>query len=338
MTCPSSRRLTAASTGEDIAAELHAETCARCRAELDAMTQLVDLARRIPGPPGLSPERRAAIRAGVLATAELAPRTTVRRMAPRLGKAAIAATVLATAAAIGVATWGVRDARKPAVAVRSRGALAPPAAPPPARPSPPPPAAPPDPQVASVTPRAAAPHRVAAAPGGARDPRSPAPPPDGTSTIDARNAAPVQVVAGDTTVRVASSQVEVTSRRGVVTMVRVLAGAAQIEQTGHVQILAAGEIWVRPDEPPRQTPEASFQAFERGWAALRLGHDADAIAAFDQADDPGIVEDASYWAAIACARAGHKLEAARRLRGFLARFPTSARRDAAHTALAQLAP
>ena len=29
MTCPSSRRLTAASTGEDIAAELHAETCAR---------------------------------------------------------------------------------------------------------------------------------------------------------------------------------------------------------------------------------------------------------------------------------------------------------------------
>jgi hypothetical protein len=336
MTCPFSRRLTAASTGEDIAAELHAETCARCRAELDAMIELVDLARRLPAPSALSPERRAAIRAGALATAELAPRAPVRAT-PRLRRVAIAAGVLAAAAAIAVATWDARDALKPAVAVRVAAEVPPP----PVAPKAPPPAAPmpaPDPQIADVAPAAAAPHQIAAAPRVAPDPRSPALPPEGTSTIDAHTAAPVQLVAGDTTVRVASSTVEVTSRRGVVTMVRVLAGAAQIEQTGHVQILAAGEIWVRPDEPPRQTAEASFEAFERGWAALRLGHYADAIAAFDQADDPGVVEDAAYWAAIACARAGHRTEAARRLRGFLARFPTAARVEAARGALAQLAP
>ena len=343
MTCPSRRRLTAASTGDDLAAELHAETCARCRAELDAMTALIDLARRMPAPPALSAERRAAIRAGALATAELAPRPPVRRMAPRRRAAAIAFTMAAAAAAIGVAAWDARDALHPEVAMRGQAPAPAPTPAPPTTPEATPPAAPapepePDPQLADMAAPVAAPRRVAAAPSVASAPRSPAPPLDGTSTIDARDAAPVEVVAGDTMVRVASSKVEVTSRHGVVTMVRVLAGAAQIEQTGHVQILAAGEIWVRPDEPPRQTAEASFQAFELGWAALRLGRYADAIAAFDQADDPGVVEDAAYWAAIACARADHKAEAARRLRGFVARFPTSARLEAAHRALAQLAP
>jgi redox-sensitive bicupin YhaK (pirin superfamily) len=188
----------------------------------------------------------------------------------------------------------------------------------------------PPPQIAQIAPRARPP--VLAAPNVATGL------PDGASTIDARNRDPVHLVAGDTAVDIAASKVEVTSRRGVVTMVRVFAGAAEIRHTGRRQILSAGEIWVRPETPPHATAEASLEAFATGWIALRAGHYSAAIAAFDRADDPVAAEDAAYWAAIASARAGATGDAVRRLRKFVAQFPTSSRADAARRTLARLAP
>jgi TolA-binding protein len=347
MMCPSHHRLTAASAGEDLEAELHAETCARCRAELDALTALVDLARQLPEPPALPADRRAAIRAAALATAELSARPAApRRAPPRLRPALGAAAACAAAAAIAIAAWHTREAIAPSAALT----VPPPVAEPSAAPAPTrapnavasaaAPAQTPEqaPAPAASTPRAAAsepPRIAAAAPEPARKPPAFH---DTTSTIDARNTEPVSLVSGDTTVHVADSQVEVTSRGGVVTAVRVLAGHARIEQRGHAQIIATGEIWVRPDQPPRATPAASLQSFADGWTALRANHYADAIAAFDRADDPVIVEDAAYWAAIASARSGDRVGAGRRLRDFLARFPTSSRLDAARHALAHLGP
>jgi TolA-binding protein len=159
---------------------------------------------------------------------------------------------------------------------------------------------------------------------------------NGTATIDARNAAPVRVVTGDTKVNIASSKVEVSSRGGVVTMVRVFAGSAQVDYSGKRQVVVAGDVWVRPAEPTATAGE-SLHAFEQGWAALRASQYAEAIAAFDRARDPVVAEDAAFWAAIASSRAGDRASAARRLRDFMTRFPGSTRSDAARQALARLA-
>jgi hypothetical protein len=85
-------------------------------------------------------------------------------------------------------------------------------------------------------------------------------------------------------------------------------------------------------------PAVPVTAFQRGWIALRGAHYAEAIAAFDQATEPTVAEDAAYWAAIASARAGDRADAARRMTAFVAKFPGSTRISDARTLLARLAP
>jgi TolA-binding protein len=85
-------------------------------------------------------------------------------------------------------------------------------------------------------------------------------------------------------------------------------------------------------------PPVPVTAFQRGWIALRDAHYAEAIAAFDQATEPAVAEDAAYWAAIASARAGDFAAAARRMTAFVAKFPGSTRISDARTMLVRLAP
>ena len=79
--------------------------------------------------------------------------------------------------------------------------------------------------------------------------------------------------------------------------------------------------------------DGAVAAFHEGWVALHAKRYADAIAAFDRATDPAVVEDATFWAAIAAQRAGNIDEARKRLADFLARFPDSPRADRAREVL-----
>lgn len=339
MTCPSRHRLAAASAGEDTAAELHAETCARCRAELTAMAAVVQLARAAPAPV-LTSSRRTELRTEVLAACDAAGPATRR---PR-GGAVVAAAAIA-AVVVAVAWYGGSTSRSRGVAAPPRqaglaapdtgsaartagsdaSALGAPHSPRGARPAAP-----------SLTNAPAPPVRPTAVP--PSPPRAIATVADGRSTIDARDTAPVRVVSGDTAITVASSKVELTARAGAVTKVHVIVGSAEIELRGRRTTVFAGDVWVRPATSPRTLAAMAMTAFERGWIAFRAARYGEAIAAFDQAQDPVIAEDAAYWAAIASARAGDRVSAARRLRAFTARFPTAMRADDARRALARLDP
>jgi len=336
MMCPSRHRLAAASAGEDTAAELHAETCARCRAELTAMAAVVRLARAVPAPV-LTASRRTELRTEVLAACDAAVPATRR---PR-GGAVVAAAAAIAAVVVAVAWYGgstsrsrgiTAPPRQAGLAVPDTGSAASPASsdasapgaprsPRGARPASPAPTNPPSPAAVRPSP-----------------PRAIATVADGRSTIDARDTAPVRVVSGDTAITVASSKVELTSRAGAVTKVHVIIGSAEIELRGRRTTVFAGDVWVRPAPAPRPLAAMAMTAFERGWIAFRAGRYGEAIAAFDQAQDPVIAEDAAYWAAIASARAGDRVSAARRLREFTARFPTAMRADDARRALARLGP
>ena len=346
MSCPSRARLAAAGAGEDITAELHAESCPRCCAELEAMATVVRVARAAPTP-ALSAERRARIAALAMAMAGAEPSAPHRRAPRRRWIGALA--VAAIAAAVAIAAFPRRE--QPAPPATGGIAAAPSAVAPPGRAraaDEPRAAAPPatEPRLTDAAPgsAAAAPHRsiAAAAPSSrphAATARPPvAPPRDGTATFDARITAPVQVVAGDTSLRIAGSKAEVTAHGGTVTMVRVFAGSVEVVHAGTRQIVETGEIWVRPDAPPAEAEAASLHAFEQGWIALRELRDRDAVAAFDRAVDPVVAEDAAYWAAVASERSGDRSAAARRLHAFLARFPASVRAGDARRALARLEP
>ncbi len=348
MRCPSRHRLAAASAGEDTAAALHAETCAHCRAELTAMAAVVRLAREAPAPP-LTASRRTAIRTEVLAACDIAGPGT--RRSHRGAAAAIAAMV------VGLAWYGRSTSHGPGIAARPRPAeVTAPTAPNTgraARPAGGDASALVDPRVDPRSPHGAHSGAPAAAPPLTNTPVpapvhpatvSPSAPlaiatvADGRATVDARNTAPVRVVSGDTAIRVASSKVELTSRGGAVTKVHVIVGSAEIDLRGKRTIVFAGDVWVRPAPSPRALAATAMTAFERGWVAFRAARYNEAIAAFDQAQDPVIAEDAAYWAAIASARAGDRSSAARRLRDFTARFPAAMRADDARRTLARLDP
>jgi TolA-binding protein len=161
---------------------------------------------------------------------------------------------------------------------------------------------------------------------------------DGALAIDARGRAPVAIVARDIRIAIAAARAEVTAHQGAIATVRVFAGSVEIDDRGRRVVVASGDLWTAPAEARDDQREASARAFRDGWAALRAGRDADAIAAFDRATDPAVAEDAAYWAAITSERTGDRADAARRLRDFIARFPTSPRIGAARAALDRVAP
>lgn len=328
MSCPANHRLAAASVGEDIEAELHAETCETCRAELAAMASVVELARRAPVPK-LTADRRAMLAAMVMAESDTAP--SAPQVQPRRFARVAAVVALAAAAIVVVIVWPNR----PAPSVASAPETAAPSSPRGTASSSAPRTAQPAPACVEAatettpTPAPTAPaDQVAVA---TRPPQPTTPLPDGRVTIDARNVAPVRVAAGDTAVQIAASKVEVTARSGVVAMVRVFAGSAEIVHSGQRVVVVAGDVWVRPTGSVD-----AMRTFEQGWRALRATRYREAIAAFDRANHPVIAEDAAYWAAIAAGRAGARADAESRLHRFMLQFPKSKRLDDARRQLEAL--
>jgi TolA-binding protein len=318
MSCPSEARLAAAASGEDPQVIEHSRECLRCRAAVMEQRQLLSSVRQL-AKPALRPERRAALAAEVMAASDFAtPRWRGERV---MG---IAATVVAMAAV----TTLVVASRPPAGEVPHR------------------------PEVASHDEPAtksaqrtrldpvAAPQRAAIIGKGAVYARQQRGDDDvitlrdGEVSVDATDAEPVVVVAGDTRVMIAASRAKVVARRGVIVTTHVFAGTANVTTNGRSQVIDAGDVWMRPPEP-KPIPEStdSLAAFRRGWEALRAQQHDEAIAAFDRATDPVVAEDAAFWAAIATERAGDKAGAATRLRDFLERFPQSPRAETARAAL-----
>jgi hypothetical protein len=153
---------------------------------------------------------------------------------------------------------------------------------------------------------------------------------DGALTIDARNRAPVSVVVGDATFAVANGRVKIVASGSVIVSAHVFSGSVErIDAAVHATI-EAGEAWTPPPGP-----KTSLAAFRAGWQALREGRNSDARSAFVLATDPVVVEDATFWAAVAAERAGDD-DAAARYDAFAVQFPDSAHVDAARAAAARL--
>src|SRR5204863_1152257 len=91
----------------------------------------------------------------------------------------------------------------------------------------------------------------------------------------------------------------------------------------------------KPAKPPAPAPD-TVSAFAAGWIALRAGDYLEARDDFDRATDPSVIEDATFWAAVAAARAHHTDEAAGRYRAFLERFPDSPHATAARSYITRL--
>jgi TolA-binding protein len=365
MSCPSGARLAAAASGEDRAAADHAATCSSCAAALAREQATRALAAGAPAI-RLGSARRAAMRASLLARSDAMfvpgqPRADRRRAVVGLGLVAAAAVI---AIALGVAGHARSNAADPV----ARGSAGPgsPAAPiaPAASGGTPGTSAP---EIVREAPRAAS-ADLSGPPQGAALTRGAAPTQgaaiesrgarlqqdgdavrvtDGAVTIDARGRRTTEVRIGAARVTVADAQVRVVARASQLLQVKVLAGSAEVAVARQVWIVDVGEVWraplpapppplppapaPRPVEPPARS--AAVDAFRIGWEALSAGRHADAIAAFDRATDPRVREDASYWAAVAAARAGDDQDARRRLRAFLAAFPSSPRAAEARAAL-----
>lgn len=74
---------------------------------------------------------------------------------------------------------------------------------------------------------------------------------DGTITVDGRDRRPVEITAGDTRVRVGDARVAVRARHGVIVMVTVIAGSAEISRDGQRQRIDTGLVW-EPPAPPAE--------------------------------------------------------------------------------------
>ncbi len=334
MACPAPARLAAAASGADVLATEHAALCTECASSIAAQRDLAAHARATLRPPApLSDARRRALAAEVMAHADSDDMV-----------GASAADVPSVRRNILIAVGALAAAALVLVVIEQRG----------------PRAFAPTIELAAFEPtQPITEHQTAALDPAPADERRPAELVSrgadfvreqrdwadvitlrsGELAIDARNREPVTVIAGDTRVRIAKARVTVVARNSVIVTTHVFAGSAELTRGSHRQVLSTGEIWTPPSQPAEPTsPTASLDAFRTGWKALHAERYADAIAAFDRATDPVVLEDATFWAAIACERAGKPDEAARRLRSFIERFPASPRLDTARAALARVRP
>lgn len=147
---------------------------------------------------------------------------------------------------------------------------------------------------------------------------------EGTITIDSRATRDVDLRVATSVVHIADAKVRVQVRRGAILSVAVIAGSAEIETPQRRYVIAPETVWY--SQPAEEN--IAVRAFREGWIALREGRNADAIAAFDRATDRSVAEDASYWAAVAAARAGDPAATAR-FAAFLRAFPSSPHASAA---------
>jgi hypothetical protein len=325
VSCPSSARLAAAASGEDLAASEHLGDCASCRAVVSEQRELIVAARLMRVPP-LRVEHRRLLAAEVMARSELEDAQRPWRGGRVM---AIAASFVAAAAMIMLV-----------IATRELGSAMP-------QPS----------EVASIDEPAIEIAGVArldpvlrSAPGSLRAAVSSVGADfararrgdldivtlrDGEVSIDATDREPVTIVSGDTRVTIAGSRAKIVARGGVIVTTHVFAGTAQVTANGRSLVVDGGDVWMREPEVNRDEHRIadSLAAFRTGWEALRAHHHPQAIAAFDRATDPVVAEDATFWAAIATERAGDSEGAAVRLRRFLELFPSSPRAEAARAAL-----
>lgn len=327
MKCPSLGRLAAAASGEDALAVAHAAGCARCGALLAEQQDLLAAARRIRTPQ-LSEDRRRRLAAEVIAGADVAaePRWhggRVMAAAGGLTAAGLAAVVLASLASmagpgapdLAEALPGAGEPTTVDVSVVAHEDVV----------------APPLHRFAEVVANGADYARNADADRDVVQLR------DGELAIDARDRDPVTIVAGDTSVVISRSSAKVVARGGVIVTAQVFAGTAEVTAHGRRRVVDEGEVWVPSKHAVAPVASTGFDAFRGGWQALREARYAEAIAAFDRATDPGVAEDAAFWAAIACERAGQLDDAARRLQAFVDKFPASPRQEAARAALLRVA-
>ncbi len=160
----------------------------------------------------------------------------------------------------------------------------------------------------------------------------------GELIVDARATRPVRVSAGAAHVVVRDARVAIASHGGSISQVSVFAGSVEVIAGGRTTVIDAGETWSLPAASPAgRVPGKTMGtgAFREGWAALREGRHADAIAAFDRAADEAVAEDAMYWSAVAAERSGDREDAGRRYRRVIELFPESPRAADAATALAR---
>ncbi|MBC7973388.1 MAG: tetratricopeptide repeat protein [Myxococcales bacterium] len=92
---------------------------------------------------------------------------------------------------------------------------------------------------------------------------------------------------------------------------------------------------------PRAMPRSlGQQAFDDGWAAMRRNDFTEAANIFERAvavtSEPHVIEDATFWRAVALARKGEVVTAAHVLTAYLRAYPDSARTGEARVVLGWL--
>jgi len=338
VSCPAFERLAAAASGEDEAILSHLDDCADCQQIVEEQGAMRLLASQAPTP-RLSAARREELGAEIMARADWMP-VHRRRMVPLVGAGLAVAAAVAIAFGLGAFN---RTSGEP-VDVATITAAEPNREPvPPLTVTPIAPRETSDEVVVVVTPRPTTvlAERTARAKleGTADYSRKVTADHEivrlasGELTVDADDAAarPVHIVTGDTTLAFKRARVKVVATKGAIAQVSVFAGTAEITVNGATQVIEAGMVWERP-----ATPADSSVAFQEGWAALREGRNADAIAAFDRAIDPVVAEDALYWGAIASERTEDAAGAKQRYELLLEKFPSSPRAKKVKKALARL--
>ncbi|MEO8703809.1 MAG: hypothetical protein ABI867_27410 [Kofleriaceae bacterium] len=328
----------------------HLASCARCRELVDEQQAVRSLAIRVPSPPALASDRRAALAAEVAAradaAADFAPRwwrsRTVLAAGLAVAAAAIVAVVLSTRRTDTPPDRFVPDTSVPDMSAHRTPETHAPRVPDAVSDTR---TAVPEPKPQPAGTRKLPAQIVGASAEYARDTTSTrdlVTLRDGTLAIDATRARPILVVAGTTRVVIASANASVAARKGVIQSITVFAGAVEVTVGDRRRTIGAGMVWDRdstelhsagaaPTAPPDAAvvDDASALAFREGWTALRSGNHAAAITAFDRAvaldrgTDPVVAEDAAYWAAIASERSGDRAGAAKRFTDFVVRFPRS---------------
>lgn len=142
---------------------------------------------------------------------------------------------------------------------------------------------------------------------------------EGAIELDTRATRDADVTIGDAVVRVNDAAVKIRARGRTIVSVQVVVGSAQITVDGKQLTIQRDAMWLAGPSAKQQ----SLAAFRDGWMALRAGHHREAMEMFDRVTDPIVIEEATYWAAIAAQRSGDAELARVRLDGFLRRFPSS---------------
>jgi hypothetical protein len=193
---------------------------------------------------------------------------------------------------------------------------------------------------------------------------------DGTITVrvDALQAGQrFRVMTRDAEIEASDAALDVTAQDDRLIGVRVLHGNAVLRGQSQ-RTLRAGETWratvappiepappapvpvvtppivrhaPRVDDAPAPAARATIHvAFDDGWTALRAGDYPRAAAAFERAafagGNAGVMEDATYWGAVALARGGEIERAVKKLESFLDGYASSVRAGEASVMLGWL--